>query len=96
MSQQIRSKNRNYGKFKGIALMAMALVINPAVGTVIDPSTKTFESPTRDLDFSSLSDNTQAKSAMEDMRASWGNFFQERTKPVFSNELTNVVKGSEN
>ena len=33
---------------------------------------------------------------MADIRNNWGDFFSTRSKPVFSDSLVNVVKGSEN
>lgn len=60
------------------------------------PATTSFTQPTFNFDFSSLMDRKSAQDAMSQTRSNWGNFFTEKPKPVFSEELTNVVKGSSN
>lgn len=43
-----------------------------------------------------MRDRNTAQSAMTQARSNWGSFFAEKPKPVFSETLTNVVKGSGN
>lgn len=79
-----------------LVLVMLVLGDNLVQAAIMAPNTKSFEQPTFNFDFSSLRDQGSAKGAMTDMRSSWGNFFSERPKPVFTDQLTNVVKGSEN
>lgn len=57
-------------------------------------SSKVFETPTFDFDFSSMRDRKSAANTFDNVKSSWGNFFSERPKPVFTDEMTNLVKGS--
>lgn len=87
---------------KSLALVILGLIMasNFVSATVMAehtsaPST-TFQKPSFSFDFSSLSDRTNAENQMTDLRNNWGDFFTSRSKPVFSDTLTNVVKGSGN
>ena len=55
-----------------------------------------FQRPSFNFDFSSLNDRNSAKKRMVNLRNSWGDFFNRRSKPIFSDSLVNVVKGSGN
>lgn len=88
-----------------IAILGMFMV--STLGAVIEPTptmsktatktaTTSFTQPTFNFDFSSLTNRKSAADAMAQTRTNWGNFFTEKPKPVFSEDLTNVVKGSGN
>lgn len=55
-----------------------------------------FATPTMNFDFSSMLSQSSAQSSMDQARSSWSSFFDNRSKPVFSEQLTNVVQGSDN
>lgn len=75
-----------------ISQFGSASVMGGTTGT----ASTTFQKPAFNFDFSSLSDRNSAENRMTGLRNSWGDFFTARTKPVFSDTLTNVVKGSGN
>jgi len=59
-------------------------------------SSSSFAAPTMSFDFSSLLSQGSAQSAMDQARSGWASFLDNRQKPVFSEQLTNVVQGSDN
>lgn len=65
-------------------------------GALINDSESIFQKPTFNFDFSSMKTRDSASSQVNNLRDSWGDFFSQRSKPVFSDSLVNVVKGSEN
>lgn len=77
-----------------VGLCALLLADQLAMAAIMGQPAKTFQTPTFDFDFSSIQNQESAKSQVKDIKSSWGNFFSERPKPVFTDELTNVVKGS--
>lgn len=81
------------------SLTFSALVGEAANGTKplsLASTSGVFTKPTANFDFSSMVDRASAAKAMDATRSNWGSFFKQRTKPVFTEELTNVVKGSGN
>ena len=79
------------------AVLCILMLANQlAMAAVMGEASKTIQTPTFNFDFSSMQSRDAVGSKVNDIRSSWGNFFSERPKPVFTDELTNVVKGSEN
>lgn len=78
-------------------IIFLLLIQNVAFSAIINTSTSTaFTQPSFTIDFGSAFDRSTATAAVADTKTSWDNFFTDRSSPVFSETLTNVVKGSDN
>jgi len=73
------------------------LIQHMAFSAIINTSTSTASAqPAFSIDFGSAFNRNTATAAVADTKTSWDNFFTDRSSPVFSDTLTNVVKGSDN
>lgn len=78
-------------------ILLVMLIQHMAFSAIINTSTSTaFSQPSFSIDFGSSFDRTTATAAVTDTKTGWDNFFTDRSSPVFSDTLTNVVKGSDN
>lgn len=92
----MKSKPSKGNLGKSLCFLFLILNILPSSGAIIDDSNTIFQKPTFNFDFSSMKNRDSATSRVNNLRDSWGDFFSKRSKPVFSDSLVNVVKGSEN
>lgn len=84
-------------------LIVIILIIQLAFAAIAPTTTSSstvssaFATPTMNFDFSSITSQSSAQSTMDQAKSSWNNFFDNRAdKPVFTDQLTNVVQGSDN
>ena len=88
-------KSKHTGNFTiFLLILSLIAILNPIKAELIDVSENRDISPSFDFDFSSFSNRKSAEDGVTSLRNSWGDFFSARPKPVFSDSLTNVVKGS--
>lgn len=78
------------------SILTTSLAPPTVTSTSSSTSSSAFTQPSFNFDFSSMTNRGTAASAMTDVRNNWGTFFTEKPKATFSEELTNVVKGSSN
>lgn len=73
------------------------LIQHMAFSAIINTSTpSTIAQPSFSIDFGSSFNRNTATAAVKDTKTGWDNFFTDRNSPVFTDTLTNVVKGSDN
>ena len=78
-------------------VILVMLIQNMAFSAIINTSTPSaFTQPSFTIDFGSSFDRSTATAAVKDTKTGWDNFFTDRNSPVFTDTLTNVVKGSDN
>jgi hypothetical protein len=74
--------------------MLIMMLQNLIFGAIINTNSPVFAQPSFSIDFGSSFDRKTADAAVADTKNSWDSFFTQRASPVFSDTLTNVVKGS--
>lgn len=90
-----------------LSRILVIILIQHLVFAAIAPTTTTtsstasslssaFATPSFNFDFSSLTSQSSAQSAVNQAKTNWNDFFDSRTKPVFTDQLTNVIQGSDN
>ena len=78
-------------------LILVMLLQHMAFSAIINTSTTSaITQPSFNIDFGSSFNRNTATAAVKDTKNGWDNFKTDRNSPVFSDALTNVVKGSDN